>query len=94
MTPKSLLRHKEAVSTLADFGPGSSFRRILVEADNLVDGAQVRRVLLCSGKVYFDLVAEPRDRERIELLDAQDGAPDRRCAPFERALLPVQRKLA
>ena len=38
MTPKSLLRNKECVSTLADMGPGSSFRRILVETDQLVDG--------------------------------------------------------
>jgi len=63
MTPKSLLRHKDCVSTLADFGPGSSFRRILVESDQLVAGEQVRRVLLCSGKVYFDLVAERRKRK-------------------------------
>ena len=63
MTPKSLLRHKDCVSTLADFGPGSSFRRILTETDQLVDGAKVRRVVLCSGKVYFDLVAERRKRK-------------------------------
>ena len=63
MTPKSLLRHKDCVSTLADFGPGSSFRRILAETDQLVDGAKVRRVVLCSGKVYFDLVAERRKRK-------------------------------
>ncbi|SJZ80201.1 2-oxoglutarate dehydrogenase E1 component [Enhydrobacter aerosaccus] len=63
MTPKSLLRHKECVSTLADFGPGSSFRRILIETDQLTDPAKVRRVVLCSGKVYFDLVAERRKRK-------------------------------
>ena len=63
MTPKSLLRHKDCVSTLADFGPGSSFRRILAETDQLVDDAKVRRVVLCSGKVYFDLVAERRKRK-------------------------------
>jgi 2-oxoglutarate dehydrogenase E1 component len=63
MTPKSLLRHKECVSTLADFGPGSSFRRILAETDTIAEGAKVRRVILCSGKVYFDLVAERRKRK-------------------------------
>jgi 2-oxoglutarate dehydrogenase E1 component len=63
MTPKSLLRHKECVSTLADMGPGSSFRRILLETDSLTDAAKVRRVVLCSGKVYFDLVAERRKRK-------------------------------
>jgi 2-oxoglutarate dehydrogenase E1 component len=63
MTPKSLLRHKDAVSRLEDFGPGTSFRRILAETDQLVDGAKVRRVILCSGKVYFDLLAERRKRK-------------------------------
>ena len=63
MTPKSLLRHKECVSSLADFGPGSSFRRILAETDQLADPAKIRRVVLCSGKVYFDLVAERRKRK-------------------------------
>jgi 2-oxoglutarate dehydrogenase E1 component len=63
MTPKSLLRHKECVSTLADFGPGTSFRRILAETDPLTEDIKVRRVILCSGKVYFDLVAERRKRK-------------------------------
>jgi 2-oxoglutarate dehydrogenase E1 component len=62
MTPKSLLRHKEAVSRLEDFGPGTSFRRILAETDPIADGARIRRVILCSGKVYFDLLAERRKR--------------------------------
>jgi 2-oxoglutarate dehydrogenase E1 component len=63
MTPKSLLRHKECVSTLADFGPGTSFKRILAETDPLTEDIKVRRVILCSGKVYFDLVAERRKRK-------------------------------
>jgi 2-oxoglutarate dehydrogenase E1 component len=63
MTPKSLLRHKECVSTLADFGTGTSFKRILAETDPLTDDIKVRRVILCSGKVYFDLVAERRKRK-------------------------------
>jgi 2-oxoglutarate dehydrogenase E1 component len=63
MTPKSLLRHKECVSALSDMGPGSSFHRILPEADQLAADTAVRRVILCSGKVYFDLVAERRKRK-------------------------------
>jgi 2-oxoglutarate dehydrogenase E1 component len=63
MTPKSLLRHKEAVSTLADFGPGTSFRRILAETEQLAEPAKIRRIILCSGKVYFDLLAERRKRK-------------------------------
>ncbi|MFZ5784461.1 MAG: 2-oxoglutarate dehydrogenase E1 component [Pseudomonadota bacterium] len=82
MTPKSLLRHKDAVSRLQDFGPGTSFRRILAETDTLVDGAKVRRVILCSGKVYFDLLAERRKRkiEDIAILRIEQLYP----FPFSR----------
>jgi len=62
MTPKSLLRHKLAVSKLADFGPGSSFHRVLPEAEALVADDKVRRVVLCSGKIYYDLLADRQAR--------------------------------
>ncbi len=70
MTPKSLLRHKRAVSTLDEFGPGSSFHRILWDdaqlnpADTvaLVADDKIRRVVLCSGKVYYDLYEERAKR--------------------------------
>jgi 2-oxoglutarate dehydrogenase E1 component len=62
MTPKSLLRHKLAVSSLADFGPGSSFHRVLGEAQTVVSGEKIRRVVLCSGKVYYDLLADRQAR--------------------------------
>jgi 2-oxoglutarate dehydrogenase E1 component len=62
MTPKSLLRHRLAVSPLADFGPGSRFRRVLPDSAALVPDAQVRRVVLCSGKVYYDLFEERTKR--------------------------------
>ncbi|UNC15131.1 2-oxoglutarate dehydrogenase E1 component [Acidiphilium multivorum] len=62
MTPKSLLRHKLAVSTLEDMTNGSAFRTVIPETDALVAPEKVRRVVLCSGKVYYDLVAERRDR--------------------------------
>jgi 2-oxoglutarate dehydrogenase E1 component len=65
MTPKSLLRHKLAVSPLKDFAEGSSFHRVLPERDAL-DAKKVRRVVLCSGKVYYDLLA---DREARKLDD-------------------------
>lgn len=61
MTPKSLLRHKMAVSTLADMGPGSGFRPLLAETQKISD-AKVRRVILCSGKVYYDLLEEREKR--------------------------------
>jgi 2-oxoglutarate dehydrogenase E1 component len=63
MTPKSLLRHPECVSKLADFGPNTSFHRVLGESDRLVADEKMRRVLLCSGKIYFDLLAERRKRQ-------------------------------
>jgi 2-oxoglutarate dehydrogenase E1 component len=62
MTPKSLLRHKLAVSTLAEMSTGSSFRCVLRETDELVAPEDVKRVVLSSGKVYYDLLAERRER--------------------------------
>ncbi len=62
MTPKSLLRHKLAVSSLADFGPGSAFRYVIPEIDAIAPEEEVRRVVLCTGKVYYDLLQERRDR--------------------------------
>ena len=61
MTPKSLLRHRRCVSSLSDMAGGSSFRRVLPESWTLAPDGEVRRVVLCSGKVYYDL-AEERDR--------------------------------
>lgn len=57
MTPKSLLRHKLCVSSMDDLASGSYYRRVLSETDELVDDKDVRRVVLCSGKVYYDLYA-------------------------------------
>ena len=65
MTPKSLLRHKKAVSNLADLAEGSSFHRVMIdgaEANCDVGGItlqpddKIARVIICSGKVYHDLV--------------------------------------
>ncbi len=73
-TPKSLLRHKRVISRLEELGPGTTFHRVLWDdADNkhpstqgsstaLKPDAEIRRVVLCSGKVYYDL------------LDARDAA--------------------
>ena len=64
MAPKSLLRHKEAVSKLSEFTTGHSFHRILWDDSDLGPDAGIERVILCSGKVYFDLAAE-RDRRGL-----------------------------
>jgi 2-oxoglutarate dehydrogenase E1 component len=63
-TPKSLLRHPEAVNTLDDIADGA-FQRVI--PDVAVDGAKVRRIVLCSGKVYYDLTAERRRRKRDDV---------------------------
>ncbi|MEC7211685.1 MAG: thiamine pyrophosphate-dependent enzyme, partial [Pseudomonadota bacterium] len=57
MTPKSLLRHKACVSKLEDMGPGTTFHRILDERDTQVKSGKAKRLVLCSGKVYYDLAA-------------------------------------
>jgi 2-oxoglutarate dehydrogenase E1 component len=56
LTPKSLLRAKEVASRLDEMGPGSTFHRVVGETGPIAADDQVRRVVLCSGKVYFDLV--------------------------------------
>jgi len=63
MTPKSLLRSHEAASTLAEMGPGTYFRRTIDETDPLAEDAKVRRVVLCAGKVYYDLRHARRERK-------------------------------
>ena len=71
MTPKSLLRHKRVVSTLEDFGPGTTFHRVLWDhaADRreredraCARRSDIQRVVLCSGKVYYDLFEERENR--------------------------------
>ena len=54
-TPKSLLRAPEVFARLGEMGPGTSFRRVIPEGQKIVPDDTVRRVVLCSGKVYFDL---------------------------------------
>ena len=61
MSPKSLLRHKESVSSLADLANGS-FQAVIPEVENL-EPLNIRRMIACSGKVYYDLVAYRRENE-------------------------------
>jgi 2-oxoglutarate dehydrogenase E1 component len=77
MTPKSLLRHKACVSDLADMGPGTTFHRLLDERDTQVRHGKVKRIVLCSGKVYYDLAAA-RDAAKawdIEILRVEQLYP-------------------
>ncbi len=86
MTPKSLLRHKRAVSFLSDMLPGCSFHRVFRDQAEcvpgattvkLVDDADIKRVILCTGKVYFDLMEEreKRGENRIQLLRIEQLYP-------------------
>ncbi|MDO9744490.1 2-oxoglutarate dehydrogenase E1 component [Glaesserella parasuis] len=65
ISPKSLLRHPLAVSTLDELINGE-FKTVIGELDNL-DPAQVTRVVLCSGKVYYDLLEERRQRGQSDV---------------------------
>ena len=62
MSPKSLLRHKEATSTLEELAHGR-FDMVLADVGNL-DAEKVKRVVLCAGKVYYDLAAYRSENER------------------------------
>ena len=85
MTPKSLLRHKRAVSKLSEFGPGSSFHRVLWDDAQSSPGStvalapdeEIKRVVLCTGKVYYDLFEEreKRGETRIQLLRVEQIYP-------------------
>jgi 2-oxoglutarate dehydrogenase E1 component len=86
MTPKSLLRHKRAVSFLSDMDTSNSFHRVLRDQAEVVPGAttinlakdsDIKRVVLCSGKVYFDLMKEreKRGENRIQILRLEQLYP-------------------
>ena len=69
MSPKSLLRHKENVSTLEDMGPSHSFKRVLSERqpDYVLPNEDIKRVILCTGRVYYDLRQERKERDRKDV---------------------------
>jgi 2-oxoglutarate dehydrogenase E1 component len=73
MTPKSLLRNPEAVSSLEDLGKGR-FQRVIPDR---IGNSAVQRVLICSGKVYYDLDAKRREtgREDVAILRMEQLAP-------------------
>lgn len=90
-TPKSLLRHPEAVSPLADLTQGT-FQRVL--PDTSVDPKRVTRILLCSGKVYYDLLKRRNETGRDDVavirVEQYYPLPERllaeALAPFDAAL--------
>ncbi len=86
MTPKSLLRHKKAVSKLSDMAEGSTFHRVLHDdaqsnpektTIRLKPDNEIKRVVLCSGKVYYDLLdaREKKGRDDIYLMRLEQFYP-------------------
>ena len=67
MSPKSLLRHKLCVSTLDDMAEGTSFHRVMYDNEVLCDDKDVKRVVICSGKVYYDLYEERARRGQTDV---------------------------
>lgn len=69
MTPKSLLRHPEVISDLSDFETGTHFREIIddPEVNTPKEVKKIKRVLQCSGKVYFDLLQRKREEKRDDI---------------------------
>jgi 2-oxoglutarate dehydrogenase E1 component len=84
MTPKSLLRHKQAISTLEELAEGR-FYNVLDETDE-IDKTKVTRIVLCSGKVYYDL----RDSRRSRKLEDVTIVRIEQLYPFpEKELLAI-----
>ncbi|AQX28579.1 MULTISPECIES: 2-oxoglutarate dehydrogenase E1 component [unclassified Bartonella] len=85
MTPKSLLRHKRAVSFLSEMGPETNFHRLLLDDAEclktsmieLQKDSKIRRVVLCTGKVYYDLYEEREKRgiDNVYLLRVEQLYP-------------------
>jgi 2-oxoglutarate dehydrogenase E1 component len=67
-TPKNLLREKKCTSTLAEMGEHTKFKRVYSEVDqNIVNAPEkVRRIVFCSGKIFFELIDE---REKLQIKD-------------------------
>jgi len=63
MAPKSLLRHKGCVSELSEMAEDTTFHRVLWDSGDVHADAKIKKIVLCSGKVYFDLAAE-RDKRK------------------------------
>jgi 2-oxoglutarate dehydrogenase E1 component len=94
-TPKSLLRHRLAVSSLDDMSEGSAFRFVIPETDVIVPPEKIRRMVLCCGKVYYDLLAARREMktEDVAILRLEQLYPfpektlTRELAPYRNAEL-------
>lgn len=77
MTPKSLLRHPQAVSPIEEIGPNTRFQALI--PDQVPKNAEsVEKVLICSGKVFYDLVDERKKQnldDKIAILRIEQISP-------------------
>ncbi|AIL13332.1 2-oxoglutarate dehydrogenase [Candidatus Paracaedimonas acanthamoebae] len=91
MTPKSLLRHSLTVSTQEEFTQKSYFNMIYAEKDELVDDLKIKRVILCTGKIYYDLyqARKAKDIRNIALIRIEQLYP----FPHEELIQELKRYL-
>ncbi|HMN90646.1 MAG TPA: 2-oxoglutarate dehydrogenase E1 component [Saprospiraceae bacterium] len=66
MSPKSLLRHPECVSPLSDFDTNTAFQEVYDDT-SVTDPSKIKRLLLCTGKVYYELLQKKRDSNRDDV---------------------------
>ena len=67
MSPKSLLRHKLAVSSLSEMDVGTSFKPILDEIDSDIIASNVKKLIFCTGKIYYDLLEKRRQSNIFDI---------------------------
>ncbi|MCV2402300.1 2-oxoglutarate dehydrogenase E1 component [Marinomonas sp. C2222] len=67
LSPKSLLRHKQATSTLEDLSEGS-FKTVLPDSSESIAADKVKRIVLCSGKVYYDLINRREELKKDDVV--------------------------
>ena len=65
MSPKSLLRHRLAISNMASFASGTSFERVIGETNEVIKNDKVTKLVICSGKIYYDLI-DARHEKQID----------------------------
>lgn len=67
MSPKSLLRHKLAISDLAEFGKDTKFKLVIPETKKEIAAKDVKKVILCTGKIYYDLYEKREELKRNDI---------------------------
>lgn len=75
MTPKSLLRNKVAVSTLSDFSTGTSFKSVIDDKKHLKTASKHSKIVLCTGKIYYDLLENRTEDQDIALIRLEQLYP-------------------